>query len=45
VAAGAVVIEDVPAYTVVAGVPARVLKKIDERTRSKIEIKQELRQL
>jgi tetrahydrodipicolinate N-acetyltransferase len=45
VAAGAVVIENVPAYTVVAGVPARVLKKIDERTRSKIEIKQELRQL
>lgn len=29
VAAGAVVIEDVPAHTVVAGVPARVVKKID----------------
>ena len=45
VAAGAVVIEDVPPFTVVAGVPARVIKQIDERTRSKIEIKQELRQL
>ncbi|MBX5436555.1 MAG: 2,3,4,5-tetrahydropyridine-2,6-dicarboxylate N-acetyltransferase [Alicyclobacillaceae bacterium] len=45
VAAGAVVVEDVPPGVVVAGVPARVIKHIDERTRSKIEIKQELRQL
>ncbi|MGV3489121.1 MAG: 2,3,4,5-tetrahydropyridine-2,6-dicarboxylate N-acetyltransferase [Tuberibacillus sp.] len=45
VAAGAVVIEDVPPYTVVAGTPARVIKKIDEKTRAKTEIKQELRQL
>ena len=45
VAAGAVVVEDVPANTVVAGVPARVIKRIDEKTKSKIEIKQELRQL
>ncbi|MGH3912871.1 MAG: acyltransferase [Pseudonocardiaceae bacterium] len=29
VAAGALVLEDVPAYTVVAGRPAKVLKKID----------------
>lgn len=45
VAAGAIVIEDVPANTVVAGVPARVIKQIDAKTQSKIEIKQELRQL
>lgn len=45
VAAGAVVIEDVPENTVVAGVPARVIKQIDSKTQSKIEIKQELRQL
>jgi len=45
VAAGAVVIEDVPPNVVVAGVPARVIKQIDAKTQSKIEIKQELRQL
>jgi tetrahydrodipicolinate N-acetyltransferase len=45
VAAGAVVVEDVPPYTVVAGTPAKKLKDIDETTKSKIEIKQELRQL
>lgn len=45
VAAGAIVVEDVPENVVVAGVPARVIKQIDDRTKSKIEIKQELRQL
>ncbi|MCL6445826.1 MAG: 2,3,4,5-tetrahydropyridine-2,6-dicarboxylate N-acetyltransferase [Alicyclobacillus sp.] len=45
VAAGAIVIEDVPPHVVVAGVPARVIKTIDAKTRSKVEIKQELRQL
>lgn len=45
VAAGAVVVEDVPPNVVVAGVPARILKQIDDRVRSKVEIKQELRQL
>lgn len=45
VAAGAVVIEDVPSNSVVAGTPARVIKTIDEKTKSKTEIKQELRQL
>ncbi len=37
VAAGAIVVEDVPAHTVVAGVPARVIKRIDEVEKSKIE--------
>lgn len=45
VAAGAVVVDDVPENVVVAGVPARVIKQIDEKTKSKTEIKQELRQL
>lgn len=45
VAAGAIVVDDVPPGVVVAGVPARVIKQIDEKTKSKIEIKQELRQL
>lgn len=45
VAAGAVVIQDVPPNTVVAGTPARVIKEIDEQTRAKTEIKEELRQL
>lgn len=45
VAAGAVVVEDVEPYTVVAGVPAKKIKDIDEKTKAKIEIKQELRQL
>ncbi|KQL54813.1 2,3,4,5-tetrahydropyridine-2,6-dicarboxylate N-acetyltransferase [Heyndrickxia shackletonii] len=45
VAAGAIVVNDVPPNTVVAGVPAKVIKEIDEKTKSKIEIKQELRKL
>jgi tetrahydrodipicolinate N-acetyltransferase len=45
VAAGAVVVEDVPEYTVVAGTPARVIKKVDDKTKSKTEILKDLRTL
>ncbi len=45
VAAGAVVTTDVEPYTVVGGIPARVIKKIDDKTKSKTEIIKELRQL
>ncbi len=45
VAAGAVVIEDVEPGTVVAGVPARVIKRIEEVDAKKIELKEELRRL
>jgi tetrahydrodipicolinate N-acetyltransferase len=45
VAAGAVVVNDVPENVVVAGAPAKIIKQIDEKTKSKTEIKQELRQL
>jgi tetrahydrodipicolinate N-acetyltransferase len=45
VAAGAVVVEDVPANAVVAGIPARVIKMVDDKTKSKTEIIKELRNL
>nr|WP_213526723.1 2,3,4,5-tetrahydropyridine-2,6-dicarboxylate N-acetyltransferase [Paenibacillus sp. J31TS4] len=45
VAAGAVVVEDVPANTVVAGTPARVIKQVDDKTKSKTEILKDLRTL
>jgi len=45
VAAGAIVTQDIPPYSVAAGVPARVIKQIDDQTKSKTEIMQELRQL
>ncbi|WP_173916630.1 2,3,4,5-tetrahydropyridine-2,6-dicarboxylate N-acetyltransferase [Halobacillus sp. Marseille-Q1614] len=45
VAAGAIVTADVPANTLVAGTPAKVIKEIDDQTKSKTEIKQELRKL
>ncbi|SOB91933.1 2,3,4,5-tetrahydropyridine-2,6-dicarboxylate N-acetyltransferase [Ureibacillus xyleni] len=45
VAAGAIVISDVEPYTVVGGVPARVLKQLDEKTKSKTEIMDALRNI
>ncbi|NEN83335.1 2,3,4,5-tetrahydropyridine-2,6-dicarboxylate N-acetyltransferase [Paenibacillus elgii] len=45
VAAGAVVVEDVPEFSVVAGTPARVIKKVDDKTKSKTEILKDLRNL
>ena len=45
VAAGAVVTRDVPAGTVVAGSPAKVIKTADEQTLSKTQIVEDLRKL
>ncbi len=43
VAAGAVVTENVPEGVVVAGMPARIIKNVDEKTASKTELVEELR--
>ncbi|MGH7475758.1 MAG: 2,3,4,5-tetrahydropyridine-2,6-dicarboxylate N-acetyltransferase [Longimicrobiales bacterium] len=45
VAAGGVVTEDIPPQVVAAGQPARVIKQIDDRTRSKTGLLKELRRL
>lgn len=45
VAAGAIVVDDVAPYTVVAGVPARKIKDIDEKTKGKTNMMEELRKL
>lgn len=44
VAAGAVVTGDIPPETVAAGVPARIVKRVDDRTRQKSAIDPELRE-
>lgn len=43
VAAGSVVVEDVPEGVVVAGTPARIIKNIDEKTKGKTELLDDLR--
>ncbi|MEK4030359.1 MULTISPECIES: 2,3,4,5-tetrahydropyridine-2,6-dicarboxylate N-acetyltransferase [Bacillaceae] len=45
VAAGAIVTEDIPPFSVAVGAPAKVIKQIDDKTKSKTEIMQELRKL
>ncbi len=45
VAAGAVVVEDVPDMVVVAGQPARFIKAVDEKTKNKTGLLKELRRL
>ncbi len=45
VAAGSIVVRDVEPYTVVAGVPAKVIKKVDEKTKSKTQLMETLRNL
>ena len=43
VAAGSVVTEDVPAGVVVAGSPAKIIKEVDDKTKDKTQILEDLR--
>jgi tetrahydrodipicolinate N-acetyltransferase len=45
IAAGSVVVKDVEPYTVMAGVPAKPLKKVDEKTKAKTQLMETLRKL
>ncbi|PNR94457.1 2,3,4,5-tetrahydropyridine-2,6-dicarboxylate N-acetyltransferase [Petrotoga sp. 9PWA.NaAc.5.4] len=45
IAAGSVVISDVEPYSVVAGVPAKFIKKVDEKTKSKTQLIEILRKI
>jgi 2,3,4,5-tetrahydropyridine-2,6-dicarboxylate N-acetyltransferase len=45
IAAGSVVVKDVEPYTVMVGVPAKPIKKVDEKTKSKTQLMNELRKL
>ena len=45
VAAGSIVVKNVDPLTVVAGVPAKVLKKVDDKTKAKTQLMEELRNL
>ncbi len=44
-AAGSVVVKDVEPYSVMVGVPAKLIKKVDEKTKSKTQLMEELRKL
>lgn len=43
VAAGSVVVDDVPAGVVVAGTPAKIIKSVDDKTKNKTQILDDLR--
>jgi tetrahydrodipicolinate N-acetyltransferase len=45
IAAGSIVVKDVEPHTVVAGVPARLIKKVDEKTKVKTQLMDALRKL
>jgi 2,3,4,5-tetrahydropyridine-2-carboxylate N-succinyltransferase/tetrahydrodipicolinate N-acetyltransferase len=45
IAAGSVVTRDIPPYSVVAGVPGKIIKQVDQQTLDKTKIIQELRNL
>lgn len=45
IAAGAVVIDDIPQNVVAAGIPARIIKEVDQRTKEKSQIVNALRNL
>jgi len=45
IAAGSVVVKDVEPYSVMAGVPAKLLKKVDIKTKEKTKLIDELRKL
>ncbi len=45
IAAGSVVVKDVEPFSVMAGVPAKLIKKVDEKTKSKTQLLEELRKL
>lgn len=44
-AAGAVLTRDIPPYSVAAGMPAKVIKRYDEKTASKTQIVKDLREI
>lgn len=45
IAAGAIVTKDVEPYTMVAGVPAKVIKKVDNKTLDKTGLEEDLRKI